>query len=171
MSSDLIYQRCFNHALREAAARCPECGHFYCRECITEHNERVICATCLAKLAKLPLTQRAGFIGVVRLGQVVIGLVTACLFFYLCGRVLLSIDSSVHEGSIWKGQWLDSRGPRLTICYLRSAICYFPPLRPTDTPGASPSPLNGERARVRGEAVRLGSASDGRHIGKTPLLS
>jgi len=108
MSSSLIHQRCFNHALREAAARCPECGHFYCRECITEHEDRVICATCLGKLAAPRLTERRAFVGIVRTTQVLVGLCTACLFFYLWGRVLLSIDSSVHEGTIWKGRWVDS---------------------------------------------------------------
>ena len=108
MTSTLIHQRCFNHALREAAARCPECGHFYCRECITEHEDRVICATCLSKVARRPLTQRAGFIYVVRAVQLVVAIATACFFFYLAGRALLSIDSSVHEGTIWKGRWIDS---------------------------------------------------------------
>ena len=109
MSASLIHQRCFNHALREAAARCPECGHCYCRECITEHEDRVICATCLGKIARRPLTQRAGFVYVVRSLQVLFGLATACLFFYLVGLALLSIDSSVHEGTIWKGHWIDSQ--------------------------------------------------------------
>src|SRR5438874_143795 len=108
MTSALIHQRCFNHALREAAARCPECGQFYCRECITEHQDRVICAACLEKVISRPLTRGAAFIGVVRSVQVLIGLLTACLFFYLCGRALLSIDSSVHEGTIWKGRSVDS---------------------------------------------------------------
>jgi hypothetical protein len=105
MTSKLIHQRCFNHSLREAAARCPECTHFYCRECITEHDDRVICASCLSKLVKPPLTQRAGFLWLVRSVQVCAGLIMACLFFYLVGRALLLIDSSVHEGSIWKGRW------------------------------------------------------------------
>jgi hypothetical protein len=105
MSATLIHQRCFNHSLREAAARCPECGHFYCRECITEHEDRVICATCLGKLVKPPLTQRATFLWLVRTAQVCAGVLTACLFFYLVGRALLSIDSSVHEGTIWKGRF------------------------------------------------------------------
>ena len=43
----LAHQRCFNHALREAAARCPGCGNFFCRECVTEHDDRVLCAACL----------------------------------------------------------------------------------------------------------------------------
>jgi hypothetical protein len=104
----LIHQRCFNHSSREAAARCPECGQFYCRECITEHDGRAVCATCLGKLVHAPFSQRAGFIGVVRSIQLLVGLATACFFFYLVGRALLSIDTSVHEGTIWKGRWLDS---------------------------------------------------------------
>ena len=35
--SNLIHQRCSNHPGREAAVRCPECGRFFCRECVTEH--------------------------------------------------------------------------------------------------------------------------------------
>lgn len=100
--ASLIHQRCFNHALREAVARCPECTHYYCRECITEHEGRVICASCLGKIARPPLTERAGFVYVVRSMQLLVGIATACLFFYFVGRALLSIDSSVHEGSIWK---------------------------------------------------------------------
>ena len=45
----LAHQRCFNHATREAVARCPECHHFFCRECITEHDDRVLCTGCLKK--------------------------------------------------------------------------------------------------------------------------
>jgi len=99
---NLTHQRCFNHSVREAAARCPECGHFYCRECITEHDDRVICATCIGKLAKTPLTQRAGFVSVLRAGQLMMGLAVTLLFFYLLGQSLLSIPSSFHDGTVWK---------------------------------------------------------------------
>jgi hypothetical protein len=103
----LIHQRCFNHSLREAAARCPECGHFYCRECITEHDDRVICAACLKKLVKPPFTRRRGFVGVLRTLQCLLGVFAAWFFFYLAGQALLSIDSSFHEGTLWQGNWLD----------------------------------------------------------------
>jgi len=103
----LIHQRCFNHLVREAVARCPECGHFYCRECITEHEDRVICASCLRKFIKAPFTKRRGFVGVLRVIQILAGLFTVWFFFYLFGNALLSIDSSFHEGTIWKGKWLD----------------------------------------------------------------
>jgi hypothetical protein len=38
---------------------------------------------------------------------VLLGLATACAFFYLAGRTLLLIDTSVHEGTIWKGSWFN----------------------------------------------------------------
>src|SRR3954470_23454299 len=107
MTSKLIHQRCFNHSLREAAARCPECAHFYCRECITEHNDRVICASCLQKLAKQPFTKRRGFVGGLRVIQFLTGLFMVWLFFYWCGQTLLSLGSSFHEGTIWRSKWLD----------------------------------------------------------------
>jgi len=56
---DLAYQRCLNHTFREAVARCPECGHYFCRECITEHEDRVVCASCLRKLVESSAGGRA----------------------------------------------------------------------------------------------------------------
>jgi len=103
----LIDQRCFNHSRREAAARCPECDHFYCRECITEHDDRVICGACLKKLVQPPLTQRRAFLGVLRSVQFLTGLFVVWLFFYWFGQTLLTIDSSFHEGTIWRSKWLD----------------------------------------------------------------
>lgn len=102
----LTHQRCFNHSVREAAARCPECGQFYCRECITEHDDRVICASCLKKLAKVPFTQRSGFVSVVRSVQLLFGFAVVLLFFYLLGQSLLSVPSSFHDGTVWKPDYL-----------------------------------------------------------------
>jgi hypothetical protein len=98
----LSHQRCFHHASREAAARCPECGRFYCRECVTEHDDRAICAACLKKVGKVPLTQRGGFVGVMRAVQLTFGLAVLVVFFYLLGLSLLSVPSSFHDGTVWK---------------------------------------------------------------------
>lgn len=101
----LSHQRCFNHSVREAVARCPECKQFYCRECVTEHDDRVICAACLKKLARTPFLQRGGLVGVIRGLQTLFGLAIAILFFYLIGQSLLSIPASFHDGTIWKPDW------------------------------------------------------------------
>jgi hypothetical protein len=99
---NLIHQRCFNHALREAAACCPACGRCFCRECVTEHEERLTCAACLRKLVKPPLTQRTGFVAVVRALECLTGVFAAWAVFYLIGRVLVSMPDSFHEGTLWK---------------------------------------------------------------------
>jgi hypothetical protein len=49
---------CFNHAERLAVARCPECTRSYCRECVTEHDEKLICAACLRKRAPAIVRKR-----------------------------------------------------------------------------------------------------------------
>jgi hypothetical protein len=103
----VTHQRCFNHAGREAAARCPECAQFYCRECITEHEDRVICAACLKKLAGVPFTQRGAFVGVLRVAQCAAGVFLIWWCFYLFGQSLLAIPDSFHDGTVWKESWLD----------------------------------------------------------------
>lgn len=101
--NSITLQRCAHHPDREAAARCPECGRFFCRECITEHDERVICADCLAKLSQ-PAAPGPGrnFAPVLRLFQCGAAILTAWVFFYLVGRVLLSIPAAIHEGTLWQ---------------------------------------------------------------------
>ena len=108
MKPSLAHQRCFNHGEREAVALCPECAHFFCRECITEHDDRVVCTACLRKLARVPLLQRRGFASLLRLGQCVLGVMLAWFFFYLVGEGLLSLPASFHEGTLWKVHWWDS---------------------------------------------------------------
>jgi uncharacterized paraquat-inducible protein A len=96
---ELARQRCTNHAHREAVARCPECSRFFCRECATEHDGRVLCAACLAKLAKPPLARRLRLAALGRLVMLVLGFALAWAFFNLCGRVLLAIPSSFHNAT------------------------------------------------------------------------
>ena len=98
----LSHQRCFQHSSREAVARCPECRRFFCRECVTEHEDRLLCAACLKQNAHVPLTRRSGFVRVVRLGQVMFGLLVTVVFFHVLGRQLLSIPSSFHDGTVWR---------------------------------------------------------------------
>jgi hypothetical protein len=106
---NLLHQRCFNHAMREAVARCPECGRFFCRECVTEHDDRVVCSACLKKLARGPLARRPALVRVFRFAQCVAGLIIAWFFFFLIGEALLKIPASVHEGTLWQVNWMDQK--------------------------------------------------------------
>ena len=107
---NLLQQRCFNHAVREAVARCPECTQYFCRECITEHDDRVVCSACLKKLARLPLTARPAFVQTIRAAQFAAGFLLVWFCFFLLGSCLLKIPAAVHEGSVWRVEhWLDQK--------------------------------------------------------------
>jgi hypothetical protein len=97
----LSQQRCLNHDLREAVARCPECTQFFCRECITEHDDRILCAGCLRRSAERKTARGISRAPLWRVGQVALGLVLAWLFFFICGQLLISIPSPSHEKALW----------------------------------------------------------------------
>ncbi len=99
---NLLDQKCFNHAQREAVARCPGCGHFFCRECIAEHQDRVLCAACLRQQPRLSASRRSGLALAWRLSLFLGGVVITWIFFYLVGRVLVSLPDSFHEGTLWR---------------------------------------------------------------------
>jgi hypothetical protein len=83
-------------------ARCPICLRCFCRECITEHEDRVICAGCLRKIV-VGEAARSGAAGrVLRSLLPVAGLLLAWLTFYVLGRTLLLIPVSVHDGTVWE---------------------------------------------------------------------
>jgi hypothetical protein len=99
---NLVSQKCLNHPGREAAARCPECAQFYCRECVTEHDDRIVCASCLKKLFNTgDQSTRRWDVGR-KVLQAGFGIFAAWFFFYLIGESLLRIPHSFHEGTVWK---------------------------------------------------------------------
>jgi hypothetical protein len=100
--SVLAAQRCFHHAAREAAARCPECGRYYCRECVSDHEGRVLCATCLAKFTVAPPSPSRLRALVLTLAPALVAFVVLWFSFYLVGYVLSAIPASFHEGTIWQ---------------------------------------------------------------------
>ena len=109
---DLASQRCLNHSFREAAARCPECGRYFCRECITEHDDRVICAACLKALAlkeRMPAKRRINLWPAI---QGAGGWLLAFFVFYAIGRVLLAMPDQFHDENVWKSKFMDYFGMR-----------------------------------------------------------
>ena len=106
--AQLHQTRCINHASREAVARCPVCKNFFCRECVTEHDGKVVCASCLqASVAETasqletsngqPLKMLFGFL------RAAVSLFMLWILFYAAGRLLLLFPDSFHNGDMWKG--------------------------------------------------------------------
>jgi hypothetical protein len=102
---DLLHQRCFNHLLREAAARCPECRRFFCRECVTEHDDKVLCAACLKRKTDSNTSRLSRFGGVARIFHFLAGGMLLWIVFYYLGQLLLALPSSFHEGTLWEMGW------------------------------------------------------------------
>jgi hypothetical protein len=98
---NLSEQRCLHHPTREAVARCPGCQQTFCRECVTEHDDRVLCADCLRRQSAGEKEPRVRLLAVARLGQFLCGLLVSWLFFYWLGQALLALPSSFHEGTVW----------------------------------------------------------------------
>ena len=103
----LAHQHCLNHSAREAVAQCPQCRHFFCRECITEHDDRILCAACLQKISVVVKSNRHPFRALARGGLSLAGLFTAALFFYWLAQILLLIPTQFHDGTLWTsiGSW------------------------------------------------------------------
>jgi hypothetical protein len=50
----LRHARCLFHPLREAAARCPHCQGTFCRECVTDEDDKLACPPCLRRMTRPP---------------------------------------------------------------------------------------------------------------------
>jgi hypothetical protein len=97
MTDVLIHQRCWNHELREAVCRCPSCSRYFCRECVTEHASRLLCAACLQSIGRgdpaLRHRSRALLTPAAALG----GLLLSWLLFYIGGEILLEIAARAEH--------------------------------------------------------------------------
>lgn len=94
--------RCLNHRGREAVARCPSCRDYFCRECVTEHHGRVMCAKCLTAVA----AQEAGKgkrVSFVPPFMTLVAFLFVWVFFFVFGRMLLQLPDSFHDGTVWSG--------------------------------------------------------------------
>jgi len=95
MTQALAQKRCLNHALREAVCRCPACTRFFCRECVTEHDGKLLCRGCLASRA-VAVSKKARATWVFPFLRAVVG----CLFlwgiFYYFGGLIASMPTSLQ---------------------------------------------------------------------------
>lgn len=97
MTTPLSEKRCSNHAGREAAARCPACRQFFCRECVVEHGGRLLCAACITRLERRGAAggRRAG--GLFPLLAALAGLMMLWLVFFGVGYGLHALPHTFHE--------------------------------------------------------------------------
>jgi hypothetical protein len=97
MTGVLIHQRCWNHELREAVCRCPACGRHFCRECVTEHESRLLCAACLQATARPAPARRHRARALLTPMAALVGLLLSWLIFYIGGEILLEIAARAEH--------------------------------------------------------------------------
>lgn len=86
----LIDQRCLNHPSREAVVRCPGCRGFFCRECVTEHEGRMICTACAAPRT-IDASRASSTLVWIVTGAA--GFLLAWVIFYYLGAIFARIPS------------------------------------------------------------------------------
>lgn len=95
--ASLSLTRCFNHGQREAVARCPSCRRHYCRECVTEHEHRLLCASCIEALTASSQTEDRKALPFIPMAQLLAAVFVLWVSFYTVGQALLLIPSEFHS--------------------------------------------------------------------------
>jgi len=98
-----FHQRCWNHEAREAVCRCPQCRRSYCRECVTEHEARLLCAACLDRLTHTAQAKASGLRKLVPAGMALAGILLSWMLFYGAGEALILITGRMEQAS-WRSR-------------------------------------------------------------------
>lgn len=97
-STTLENTKCSLHPHREAAAQCPQCRRFYCRECVVEHDGRMLCNSCIDEDSHDTATKKRSIL------KPLIGICGSCISIaliwtalYWFGVLLKSIPEEFHD--------------------------------------------------------------------------
>ncbi len=77
--------------------RCPRCRHFYCRECVTEHDGEFVCSACLRAIAAPKQTVKVRWRTLKWVLSPAIyasALLVSWIYFYGIGQLLLASFTS-----------------------------------------------------------------------------
>lgn len=103
MNGLALQQRCWNHEAREAACRCPQCGRSFCRECVTEHESRLLCATCLRSAAQAAAARRGKLRRLAAAGMTLTGVILAWAMIFGAAEGLITVTERAERMS-WQGR-------------------------------------------------------------------
>ena len=103
MTRMTLEQRCWNHETREAVCRCPQCGRSFCRECVSEHEGRLLCAACLRSAAHAAVTARGRAYRLRGAGLLLGGLILAWSIYFGAAESLITITERSERMS-WQAK-------------------------------------------------------------------
>ncbi|MCG8601834.1 MAG: hypothetical protein MI807_16960 [Verrucomicrobiales bacterium] len=76
---------------------------FYCAECITEHEGKLTCASCLQTAAgadQKPAKRRR--VVIAPFVQIILALALCWVAYYLFAQTLADVPDDFHDGTIWE---------------------------------------------------------------------
>jgi hypothetical protein len=92
-----LSQHCWNHEAREAACRCPACGRTYCRECVSEHDGRLLCATCLSTITAQRATKAGVFRKLAPPAMMLAAILFAWLAYWAVGESVMGLIRRIQS--------------------------------------------------------------------------
>ena len=92
-----LHQRCWNHEVREAVCRCPGCSRSFCRECVTEHEARLLCAACLEAESRAGRPRRRVMSGAAIATVALASLLFTWAFFFSLGEIIMSLNARLEQ--------------------------------------------------------------------------
>lgn len=95
---NLSRARCTNHDARQASGICPTCGRSFCRECLTEHDGRLSCASCLRRSAPVLKTGGAWKKKLGAPAMLIAALFLSWFLFYALGGSLENMTAPPPQG-------------------------------------------------------------------------
>jgi uncharacterized paraquat-inducible protein A len=95
-------RKCANHASREAVARCPECKKDFCRECITEHNNKMLCTNCLQEITRKKDAKKKKLAALFTIVLFFLGMLISYYFFLGVASMLSEMPDQFHNGEFLK---------------------------------------------------------------------
>ena len=76
--------------------RCPACGRSFCRECVAEHEQRLLCAVCLdAAVHTLPPARGRRLLA--RVALAVVGILLAWMVLFCAGESILTFTGRLEQ--------------------------------------------------------------------------
>lgn len=104
MNGPSLRRRCWNHHSREAVCRCPNCVRPFCRECVTEHEARLLCAECLQELSLVKVTP-PGFMRRLAPATLFLASLTfSWILFLALGTLLTELTAPTEQTPIWQAR-------------------------------------------------------------------
>jgi uncharacterized paraquat-inducible protein A len=94
-------QRCWNHEGREAVCLCPVCSRSFCRECVSEHESRLLCARCLQTLSEAAKPRTRAMPRVTLAALALFGFLFTWIVFFSLGEAVMTL-SARSEQTLWQ---------------------------------------------------------------------